>query len=216
MSKMKIASFGIGFLVMIVAIGWAGGAQAADGSAAELQNADVYWHSNSGISGIVDGAGARLVRTDNNVSASFKAKDLNPGNVYTLWWIIVNNPDACAAFPCTAPEVLFNTDVQADVTYGGGIVAGGSGKGTISSHLAVGDLANSWLGNGFQDARNSEIHLVVNDHGPKIPDQLGDMLHTYRGGCTNESLIYPFPATAKSDGIPGPNTCVLYQAAAFQ
>ena len=62
----------------------------------------------------------------------------------------------------------------------------------------------------------AEIHLVVNDHGPAIPGMVDEMLHTYRGGCTDDSLPPPFPATAKSDGAPGPNTCRLYQSATFQ
>ena len=86
----------------------------------------------------------------------------------------------------------------------------------FSGHLSEGDLANAWYGNGFEDTRSAEIHLVVNNHGPKIPNQLGDMLHTYRGGCTDESLPPPFPATAKADGIPGPNNYRLYQSAIFQ
>jgi len=105
---------------------------------------------------------------------------------------------------------------QADVTYGDGIVAGGSGKGTLSGHIRVGTLANPWFGNGLQSARDAEIHLVVNDHGPVVTYLLGDMLHTYRGGCTDESLPLPFPDTAKSDGPAGPNTCLLYQDAVFQ
>jgi len=217
MSKVKIAVFGIGFLAMIIALGWAGAEIAAAGSSAEAQDAIVNWHPFSGNSGVVGGARAQLVRTDGGVSASLHTNSLNPGNVYTMWWIIVKNPDECAGDTCTAGDVLFNTDaLQADVTYAGGIVAGGSGMGTLSSHLSVGDLSNSWFGNGFQDARNSEIHLVVNDHGPKIPGLVGEMLHTYRGGCTNESLPGPFPDTAKSDGTPGPNTCRLYQDAIFQ
>ena len=218
MSKMKIAVFGIGFLAMIIALGWAGAEIAAAGSSAEAQDASVNWHPNSGNgTGVVQGARAQLVRTDGNVSASLHTNNLNPGNVYTLWWIVINNPEECGVSPCTAGDVLSNTyALQADVTYGGGIVAGGSGMGTLSSHLSVGDLSNSWFGYGFQDARNSEIHLVVNDHGPKIPGLVGEMLHTYRGGCTNESLPGLFPDTAKNDGTPGDNTCRLYQDAIFQ
>jgi hypothetical protein len=106
-----------------------------------------------------------LVRTDDNVNCSLRARDLNPGNVYTLWWIVIDNPGDCASSPCTAKDVLGNTElIQADVTNGDGIVAGGSGKGTLSSHLSEGELSNSWLENGFEDARDAEIHLVVNDH----------------------------------------------------
>jgi hypothetical protein len=143
---------------------------------------------------------------------------LGKGDCYiTLWFIVINNHEACGADPCTAGDILFNTaGVQADVTYAGGIVAGNSGMGTLSAHLAEGALSNAWFGYGFSDARSAEIHLVVNDHGPAIPGMVDEMLHTYRGGCTDESLPPPFPATAKSDGTPGPNVCRLYQSAIFQ
>jgi hypothetical protein len=218
MSRVKIAVLGISLLTMVFALVGARAEKITARSSAEVRNVSVNWHPQSG-EGDVPGAIARLVRNDNNVNASFHANDLIPGNVYTLWWIVVNNPENCLAFPCTAAEVLGNTEaLQADVTYAGGIgiVAGEGGMGTLTGHLSKGELSNSWFGNDFQDTRGAELHLVVNDHGPKIPDQLGDMLHTYRGGCTDESLPPSFPATAKSDGIPGPNTCKLFQSAIFQ
>ena len=216
MSKVKIAALGIALLTMVIALVGARVEKRTARSSAEVRNVSVYWHPQSG-EGDVPGAIARLVRNNNNINVSFHANDLNSGNVYTLWWIVVNNPENCRAFPCTAAEVLGKTEaLQADVTYAGGIVAGEGGMGTLTGHLSKGKLSNSWFGNGFQDTRGAELHLVVNDHGPKIPSQLGDMLHTYRGGCTDESLPPLFPATAKSDGIPGPNTCKLYQTAIFQ
>ena len=206
----------VGLFLMLGALAWLSAPQVAANGAADIQETGVEWHPQSG-SGAVAGASAQLVRTDGSVNASFHARELIHGHVYTLWFIVINNAAACASAPCTAGDVLFNTTaIQADVTYGGGIVAGGSGTGTLSGHLAEGALANAWFGNGFGDARTAEVHLVVNDHGPKIPGLVGEMLHTYRGGCTDESLPGPFPDTAKSDGTPGPNTCRLYQTAIFQ
>jgi len=49
-----------------------------------------------------------------------------------------------------------------------------------------------------------------------IPDLVANQISTFRGGCTDASLPPPFPATAKADGLPGPNTCRLYQFAIFQ
>jgi hypothetical protein len=77
-------------------------------------------------------------------------------------------------------------------------------------------MPDAWYDNDFSDPLGAEIHLVLNDHGPKITDLLSNMLHSYRGGCTDASLPPPFPASAKADGIPGPNTCRLYQTAIFQ
>jgi len=148
---------------------------------------------------------------------TFHATQLKAGHVYTVWFVIVNDPTACATTPCTAADIILNSEaVDSDVTYGAGRVAGKSGKASFSGRISAGVLSNSWFGNGFTNPRGAEIHLVLNDHGPVIPDLLSNMLTTYRGGCTTESLPAIFPPTAIADGIPGPNTCRLYQVAIFQ
>ena len=220
MKKVYVIFLGIIVLLMVSAVSCAPVQEALAGGGAERQETGANWHPQSG-EGPVEGASASVVRNDNGASVSFKARELNPDHVYTLWFVVVNSPENCAAYPegpCGAgPDVLGNTDgVQADVTYVDGIVAGGSGKGTLSGHVSEGDLPNAWFGNRFEDARAAEIHLVVNDHGPKIPGMADDMMHSYRGGCTDDSLPPPFPDTAKSDGTPGPNTCRLYQSAIFE
>lgn len=68
----------------------------------------------------------------------------------------------------------------------------------------------------FHDSATAEIHLVLNDHGPALAEHMPSMIRTYRGGCSDAS---PFPAvfpqTALGDGTKGPNTCRLFQVAAF-
>ncbi len=221
MRKKKLVAyvFGVAVLFVMGTVGCAASQPALAGHGATVQQVDVNWHPQSG-EGAVPEARARLVRTPDNINVSFHARELNPGHVYTLWMVIVNEPELCAAYPgpCTAADdVLGNTaGVRADVTYGGGIIAGNSGQGTLSGYLATGDLPGSWFGNGLENAGSAEIHLVVNDHGPLIPGAVSDMLKSYRGGCTDESLPAAFPETAKADGEPGPNTCRLYQSAVFQ
>lgn len=60
------------------------------------------------------------------------------------------------------------------------------------------------------------MHLILNDHGPKLPEFMPEMIQTYRAGCTDKSLPPIFPETAIGDGTPGPNTCRLFQLAVFQ
>lgn len=55
----------------------------------------------------------------------------------------------------------------------------------------------------------------VNDHGPLLPDMAHSMIGFSRGGCMDESIPAMFPAVARADGIPGPNTCRLVQVAIF-
>ena len=203
-------------LLVLLTLALSGPRPAAAGGPADVQSTTVSWHAQSG-SGIVPGAWASLVRSDQGATFTFHATQLNPGHVYTIWFVIVNDPAACATSPCTPADIILNSaGVSSDVTYGAGHLAGNSGQASFSGHIPAGALANAWYGPGFTNLRGAEIHLVLNDHGPMLPSLVSDMLHTYRGGCTTESLPAIFPATAIADGIPGPNTCRLYQTAIFQ
>ena len=190
---------------------------------AHHSTAVVNWHAQQagfGRSGLVDGASASLLRNANGVSFRVSTNSLTPGNAYTLWLVVVNNPMACAGFamglPCTGPE-LFNPATEAQVLFAAGNVAGGSGHGTFAGSIKEGMISGWNPDRLFDDAMGVEVHLVINDHGPMLPDHMPGMIHTYRGGCSNASPFPPFfPATALADGEPGPNTCRLYQAAIFR
>lgn len=218
MKQKKISTnYVIGFLLIFIAVALLGAQQVlASGNGGPLQ-ASVNWHAQSGT-GLVERAYATLNTNANGASFTFHATRLNPGHVYTVWFVAINAPENCATSPCTAAaDVLGNTEgVQANITYGAGHVVGESGQATFAGSIPAGTMPDGWFDNDFSNPLEAEIHLVLNDHGPKIPELVSNMLHTYRGGCTDESLPPPFPATAKADGIPGPNTCRLYQVAIFQ
>jgi hypothetical protein len=207
----------IGALLIFIAAAVLGAQKVLASSNGGPLQASVNWHAQSGT-GPVEGAHATLNTNANGASFTFHATQLNPGHVYTVWFVAINAPENCATSPCTAPaDVLGNTEgVQANITYGAGHVVGESGQATFAGFIPAGDMSNGWFGTPFTNPLGAEIHLVLNDHGPKIAELVSNMLHTYRGGCTDESLPPPFPATAIADGIPGPNTCRLYQVAIFQ
>ncbi|MDX1530873.1 MAG: hypothetical protein R3362_05045 [Rhodothermales bacterium] len=166
---------------------------------------------------VVPGAKATLLTNRNGARMTFHTNGLEPGHVYTVWWAIINAPDNCATSPCTAADIFFNTAaVEADLTYAAGHLVGGSGKGHFAGHVSAGELPGSWYSNGFTNPQGAEIHLILNHHGPAIPGQVANQTSTYRGGCTDESLPPPVPETARADGIPGPNTCELFQFAIFE
>ncbi len=192
----------------------------------EQQTAVVNWHAQqqltafggNGKSGPVDGASARLVRNKNGISYQIHAEELNPGHAYSLWLVVINNPAACASTPCTGGDILRNAATDSQVRSGGtGTVAGASGKATMAGSAKVGPLSG-WLDDrSFTNVDGAEVHLVINDHGPMLPEYMPGMITTYRGGCSDAS---PFPAvfppSALADGEVGPNTCLLYQAAIFR
>ena len=176
----------------------------------------VKTHPSQGEPAIVDGAEARMAMDDDGLFVSLKTDGLTPGNVHTLWLVVINDPVACETSPCTSKDVLKRSDiVSSDVGYAGGVIVDDEGYAEFAWHQEEGDLTGGWFGNGLQNLHSAEVHLVVNDHGPLLPGREAAMLSTYRDGCTDESIPAPMPATARAQGEPGPNTCRLMQFAIF-
>jgi hypothetical protein len=187
--------------------------------APQVTTAAINWHAQSEREGSVEGATAELETTPDQATLSVDTRALNPGHAYTLWFVIINNPAECEDYPepCAAPDVLDNPDTRSNVAWGDGQVADDEGLATFNATFNTGAVPGGWYeGVDFEDPQAAEIHFTLNDHGPVIDDLRDDMLTTYRGGCTNESLVEAFPDVAHADGTPGPNTCRLWQAAIFQ
>ena len=190
----------------------------AQDTSVQMTSADVFTHPSQGDVQMVEGAQATLFTTEAGATMTFRTDLLEDGHVYTAWWVIVNNPEACSATPCPTSEILGNSDlVQTEVTQADGILVSEEGAMEFAGFLAAGDVDadEAWFGNGFTNPLGAEIHIVINDHGLLIPDMTDTMLNTYRGGCQDEGLPPPFPPTAISDGEVGPNTCRLIQVAVF-
>lgn len=176
----------------------------------------VETHLSQGDIEIIDGGNATLMRSEDGIFATLSTDGLEDGHVYTLWMVMINNPEACAASPCTPPEILGNSDeLQSEVTWGDGIIMSEEGRAEFTTYIPAGEVQEAWFGNGLTNPTGAEVHLIINDHGELIPDMAANMLNTYRGGCTDDSLPPPFPDTAKADGEAGPNACALVQAAIF-
>lgn len=185
----------------------------------ERQRTGVNWHPQQeplGRVGPVEDARAKLVRTRRGISFRIKTNSLTPGNAYTLWLVVINNPAACTTTPCAAPDIIGNPDTQSQVRYAAGHVAGRSGRGTFAGWVREGPLSGWLPDRSLDDAKTAEIHLVLNDHGPKLAEFMPGMIRTYRGGCSDDSPFPAiFPATALADGAVGPNICRLFQSAVF-
>jgi len=152
----------------------------AESSKTSIQPLLVY-----GVGSVVPGTGSILVRTKEGVGATVHAFGLVPGNVYTLWWGIFNNPKKCATNPCS-PADLPNPDVQAVVLWGSGQIAGDDGTADFGAFRAVGDPSGqAGLGTAMalEEPLKAQIHLAVRSHGSVIPGMLSDQLSTFNGGC---------------------------------
>lgn len=97
--------------------------------------------SGSGISGE-----ATLTRTSDGLSVDQDVQGLTPGNAYSVWWAIWDNPRQCEHSPCE-PSDLFVRAAQASLVNGGGFVATATTQ-FYSSELARHDVEGRqvWVG----------------------------------------------------------------------
>ncbi|TAL11987.1 MAG: hypothetical protein EPO00_02600, partial [Chloroflexota bacterium] len=148
---------------------------------ADHQTTSVRWHPQTGMSGAVaPDAQAMLVRRPNGVSFSIRTQQLRRHHAYTVWFVVINNPAACVARPCSGPDILLNPATDSQVSYGGGHVSGGSGIAGFAGAFQAGTI-EGWLPDGgLWDPMTAEIQLVLNDHGPMLPAYMPEMTHTYR------------------------------------
>ena len=210
---MRTRSLAIG-TALVVSVSLLHGSPTA--ARADLQLAPMMWHPQTGASGPVGvAAEAMLVRRADGVSFRVRTNQLRPGHAYTVWFVAINNPSACAVTPCSGPDIVLNPETDSQVTYGAGHLSGASGRAAFAGAFQAGPI-EGWLPDGgLWDPMTAQVQLVLNDHGPMLAGYLPEMTHTYRAGCTDASLPAIFPASAKADGTPGPNACQLYQVAVF-
>jgi hypothetical protein len=210
---------------------WAGASSDSRSMAALAQarvsTSEVYTFPGGPDQVLIDGASASIVRTKNGVNFKVDTNSLMPGQAYTLWVVIFNEPGACPTSPCS-PFDLFNADAKPDMLYGAGVIASGSGSATLAGRTQVGDVSNSvqapvgLFSNGLIDPHGAEFHLVVHHHGPMIPEFMPDMIQSLAGGCTDAGIPaqgapspwndYALSAAYGGEfGRLGPNACASVQ-----
>jgi hypothetical protein len=155
-----------------------------------------------------------LIRGRRGIFARYRSNNLIPGHVYTLWWVIWNNPENCAIpGECNDPDFATPGEVGVDVLFAGsGLVVGANGKGTFYALLRAGDDSESindlfelppagglQKGNTF----SSEVHMVLRSHGPAIPGMIDEQMNSYIGGCTDPFAIAPFTEIPDESGECG-------------
>jgi len=212
LSKVRLILIMLVMLLFSVALAVPSVAQDGMSEGAPVTRTHVESHPSQGDVRQIEGASALLVRSEAGVSLHMITDELEANHVYTMWVVIMNDPTACETDPCSPPDVLGNSEaVGSEITWGDCILYSGATRPEFTAFIPAGDVPEAWYGNGLGDPLSAEVHIVINDHGEVIPDLAANMLNTYRGGCTDESLPPPFPDNAKADGEPGPNTCRLVQ-----
>jgi hypothetical protein len=174
------------------------------------ENVDVIAFAGGAVVG-----SSQLVRTSNGVNYRVQTSGLIPGDAYTLWLVIFNDPGECIA-GCDGADLAVDA-AKPDMMYAAGGVVGSSGSATFSGSRHVGDDSGSLNepvglpAYGLEDPSGAEIWLIVHDHGPVIPTLLPDMIQTVDGGCVNAGIAPPW--NNHQYGRRGPNTCQSVQGA---
>lgn len=144
---------------------------------------------------VAPGTGSILVRTNEGVGATVHTFGLVPGNAYTLWVVVFNNPKKCATTPCT-PADLSNPDVGGVLLSGTGQIAGEDGTADFGTFRAVGDPSGKEEGTAeaLEKPFKAQIHLAVRSHGPASADPavLHDQLTMFNGGCSPTCMTVQF------------------------
>jgi hypothetical protein len=155
-----------------------------------------------------------LVRTDRGVSATLETTALTPGHVVTLWWVVFNDPEGCeAGIPSVSrcgPDDAHAGRGGVSPNHAAGQIVDEDGAAGFGAHLRVGDTSRALAGPGLVAPRDAEAILIVKSHGPRIPHLVSDQLHTFAGGCADQSDAPP-GTPPELLGTPGPNDCAEIQ-----
>lgn len=154
---------------------------------------------------VVEGATSSLTRMEHGLYMTFNAVGLEPGEAYTVWWLIFNKPENCSDGECGLDDSFlmdengdillteegaeqFNLPGREAVVFSQhratGSVVDADGTAEFRAHLPVGDRTEvQFDGPGLLDAMKAEVHLVIRTHGASIPGLLHEQMNTPWGGC---------------------------------
>ncbi len=159
----------------------------------------------------VAGSQSRLRRFPDQLEAAFHTSGLAEGHAVTLLWAVFNHPEACSVgnavtgVKCGPPD-LANAATGASVQVLGGWVIGADGVLFANDTLRVREVGRCTTPvpcrEGLTDAAGAEVHLVVRDHGPALPDHLAAQLSSFNGGCPPNTCVNP-QAAQFVPGLPG-------------
>jgi hypothetical protein len=199
MARTRTTIIWVSALALLLLIGSVASATGTGGP--ERQSADVLTFAGFEP---VEGATARLARSEDALLTRTDTRELDHGHVLTLWWVVFNHPENCehgaGEVACGEADLFDGSDgptgVDPSCVYGGGSLVGGNGHARFTDRLSVGDVRDSCIDffaaavpdlegtdHGLTNPEGAEVHLVVRSHGPRIPGQVAAQRTTFAGGC---------------------------------
>lgn len=135
---------------------------------------------------------ATLNRHSNGIHLRVSGNVFTAYAVYSAWYIIFNNPDACAGGPgaCSGAD-LGNPAVDGAVLNAGGFVAGGEGVGYFTGSLQNGPAPSGMCCFGkLRNGDKAEVHVLLLDHGVRDPGEIAAHMSTPGGGTDQFFFIF--------------------------
>ncbi len=175
------------------------------------------WTPDSGMQpGPVQGTSAVLEKGEFGAAMAVKSSGLTPGDVVTVWWVVIQNPSVCAGETCTPSETMLDGELSDSVvTLAASGVVADDGTISLAGYLPKGDVEGNFFDTTFHSPEAAEYHLPIHNHGPLDPEIAQEMLNSFRAGCTDESIPDYYPQTALADGVAGSFDCKTVQVVAF-
>lgn len=162
----------------------------------------------------VAGSSGTAKVNDNGATIKVKATGLEPGHTYTMWVVYFNDQTECedrgsGVVGCNGEDLAF---VGGGVLFGNGQVVGGNGNATLTARPNTGTVAPvpppppPFSFAPYEAGEDNEFHVVIRSHGPTIPGEVSQQIHTYEGGCLTE--VGPAPEQPGDFPVPAlPGEC---------
>jgi hypothetical protein len=183
MRKLLHVSLTALFAIVFGLVSQESGVNAAPGASTEEQL--VYTTPDGFLLGApVPGASASLVRNARGITTGVDTFVSSGPGVYSLWWLIYNDPSSCATYLCTYDLPDLAANATAHIVRSGVVQLNASLKpgGPYSGEVVVGDPSV-----GLTNPAGALVFLVVRYHGPAIPGGVQEQLTEYFGGCPDGS-----------------------------
>jgi hypothetical protein len=158
---------------------------------------------------VANASGSARVNS-NGATIKVNTTGLEPGHTYTMWVVYFSDQTLCedrtsGNAGCNGEDLPFVNG--GGVLFGNGQVAGGNGTATFTARLNTGDGADvddtpppPFAFAAYEAGEDNEFHVVIRSHGPKIPGEVGEQIHSFNGGC--DTQVGPPPEAPGNWPVP--------------